>query len=162
MHLLWTEQHWCILQIHKLIHSADPVTTCSDHYFAHLEPVPPSQLFKISHNKTDFKSLIVVATDGTVGLAEVIIDDTHVLFSLFSLLQQFCSWVNCQNKVWNLCEKDIWLIYSFLLSGKTLASRLIHADANARWNEIVAWLSSSPALGLSSQSPGFHSICTSF
>ena len=62
------------------------VTAGSDHYFCPCcLSVHPCPLFKISQN---FQVRIVIASGGTVGLSEWIIDGTHVLFFLFSQPQE--------------------------------------------------------------------------
>ena len=52
------------------------VPASSDHYFP---PIRPSPLFKILQSKTKPRLRIMITTGGTVGLAEGIIDCTHVL-----------------------------------------------------------------------------------
>ena len=51
--------------------------------FLHVLSVRPFPLFKISQN--NFEARIVIATGGTVSLAEWIIDGTHVLFYVWRL-----------------------------------------------------------------------------
>ena len=61
----------------QLTHEADPqsgpvvitIYTCGDR---------PWPLFKISQKQNNFQVTVVIATSSTVGLAEWIIDDTHV------------------------------------------------------------------------------------
>ena len=68
------------------------VTAGNDHYFRtcclYVRPsVRPSPLLKISQNKTKVQAKLVFVIGGTVGLAEWIIEDTHVLLLLLFSVQ---------------------------------------------------------------------------
>ena len=45
--------------------------------FLHVVSVRQSPIFKISQNKTKFQLRLVIASSGTVGLAERVMDETH-------------------------------------------------------------------------------------
>ena len=86
------------------------VTAGSDLYFRTCcLSVRPSPLFKISQ-KSKTKTLsseIVIATGGTVGLAEWIIDGTHILFLFYSCKKK----LSRENGMRKMLEKSCLLRY---------------------------------------------------
>ena len=75
------------LELVSFYWSARPTHSQGWSLFSHLVSVRPFPLFKISKKQNKFQVRIVIASGGTVGPAEGIIDDTHILY--FEITSEF-------------------------------------------------------------------------
>ena len=109
-HCTYLEQyvtHWVLWKTAtKLCYcSIDPrgrptVTAVSDHYFRTccLYVRPSVRTFQNLAKQNKFQARTVIATGGTVGLAEWIIDDTHFLFFLYwEKIAVICGSLSCHD-----------------------------------------------------------------